>query len=161
MIHLSRFPLMLLLVFCLNSESCQGSVESFVGRNIKLPCIYESPAEEEFNVYWRDEDDLVVLDIKKNSPDTKYQDEKYQGRVFSFPEEYKKGNFSILMTNLQKNDTGTYECYVKTVSYRRIVDLTVSDRPAERKTDPPSGGAAGLKELPLVVLSALCLLLCF
>ncbi|XP_061571929.1 V-set domain-containing T-cell activation inhibitor 1-like isoform X2 [Cololabis saira] len=155
-----RFQLQILLVFCLNSVSCQESVEGFVGGNVLLPCIYDQSLPAEVNAFWRDKDDLAVLDIKKSLPDYTFQDETYQGRVTSFPEEYKDGTFSILMTKLQKNDTGTYECYVKTGSYRRIVDLTVSDQPAGIKTDPPSGGAAGLKLLPLVQLSALCLLLC-
>ncbi|XP_061572233.1 V-set domain-containing T-cell activation inhibitor 1-like [Cololabis saira] len=156
-----RFTLlMILLVFYLNSVSCLESVEGFVGGNIKLPCIYdESPAAEECNVFWIDQDDLVVLDIKTSLPDYTSQDEKYRGRVCSFPEEYGNRNFSIFMTNLQKNDTGIYDCYLATMLYRRIVDLTVSD-PGGTTTVSPSGGAAGLKELPLVVLSALCLLLC-
>ncbi|XP_061572237.1 V-set domain-containing T-cell activation inhibitor 1-like isoform X2 [Cololabis saira] len=155
-----RFLLLVLLVFCLNSVSCLESVEGFVGGIIILPCIYDQPLPAEVNAFWRDKNDLSVLDINKSSPDYNFQGETYRGRVSSFTDKYKNGNFSILMTNLQKDDTGRYECYVKTVSYRKIVDLTVSDKPAVTKTDRPSSGAAGLKELPLVVLSALCLLLC-
>uniref|UniRef100_A0A8C7X077 Immunoglobulin V-set domain-containing protein n=1 Tax=Oryzias sinensis TaxID=183150 RepID=A0A8C7X077_9TELE len=51
---------------------------------------------------------------------------KYQGRVFSFQEEFKNGNFSIQMKNLQISDSDTYVCTMIPGGDERRVQLRVS-----------------------------------
>ena len=92
-----------------------------------LPCTYSSSVLQA-STYWRDKDDISVLDIVEGSENHTHQGEKYRGRVFSFPDRYKNGDFSIIMTNLQRDDSDTYECYIQTVQYRTYVQLTVQSK---------------------------------
>uniref|UniRef100_A0AAY4C0X1 Ig-like domain-containing protein n=1 Tax=Denticeps clupeoides TaxID=299321 RepID=A0AAY4C0X1_9TELE len=39
------------------------------------------------------------------------QDMQFANRITYFPEEYSKGNFSILLSNLTRNDSGKYTCF--------------------------------------------------
>ncbi|XP_072235331.1 CD276 antigen homolog [Leuresthes tenuis] len=154
---LMRVSVWMLLTTCWTSVSCQQQevVEGFVGGNVMLPCSYSEALPEKVNVFWRDKDDNGVLNIENNSPET--TSTKHKGRVISFQEEYKKGNFSFTLTNLRVDDGGVYECNIGTEDISFKVTLKVSEgSPA----DPPSGGAAGTK-LHVFLLSALCLLLCF
>ena len=107
-----------------SSVNCQDSVKGLVGENVTLPCIYTGSLMDA-TVYWRDKDDNTVLDIVNSSEDDKRQKPKYKGRVLSFPEQYEKGNFSIIMMNLEKNDAGTYECFIHKVQYRTYVSLII------------------------------------
>ncbi|XP_037830299.1 uncharacterized protein LOC108228561 isoform X4 [Kryptolebias marmoratus] len=176
-----------MLLSCWESVNSQDSaIEGYLGEDITLPCIYSKPLPNVFNVHWTDtRNDLTLLDIKNNNSDVKSQDEKYKGRVESFQESFKDGNFSIILKKLRQDDADTYECTIPEVFLKKKVTLKVSDQlndnrglgelvsvsssPCERgkrvqsttPSTPPSGGTAGANVLPVALLSALTLLLCF
>ncbi|MEQ2219395.1 hypothetical protein XENOCAPTIV_017197 [Xenoophorus captivus] len=84
--------------------------EGFIGQSVLLPC--NSSRSSAVAVFWRDKDDKVLLDIKNDKPDPGSRDPKFKGRVSSFPEEYQKGNFSIITEKLELGDDGNYECTI-------------------------------------------------
>lgn len=95
-------------------------VKGFSGDDVLLPCSYSKIGELSAipAVFWLDQDDKVVLKIKKN----------LTGNTFatSFPEEYKKGNFSILVKNAQPSHSGLYFCSIPSVDYSKKIQLNVS-----------------------------------
>lgn len=81
-----------------------------------LPCVYRGGVlTQPVTVFWRDKDDMVVLDIINRSPDK--MDPKFRGRVVSFKDEYKHENLSILTTRLRLQDAGLYECDIPEVDF--------------------------------------------
>uniref|UniRef100_A0A8C8DHJ9 Ig-like domain-containing protein n=1 Tax=Oryzias sinensis TaxID=183150 RepID=A0A8C8DHJ9_9TELE len=114
-----------------NAQTCyeckqDSVVDGSVGGSVLLPCIFTGPPPKQINVAWRDEDTKAVLNIKNGSPVFSDQNQKYQGRVFSFQEEFKNGNFSIQMKNLQISDSDTYVCTMIPGGDERRVQLRVS-----------------------------------
>lgn len=89
------------------------AVQVSVGDAVLLPCIHRNPLPSEVTVSWRDRDDRTVLDIEDNVPNLQSQDSEFKGRVTSFIDEYKKGNFSILLQDARKLDAGDYDCHVR------------------------------------------------
>uniref|UniRef100_A0A3Q4H8U6 Ig-like domain-containing protein n=1 Tax=Neolamprologus brichardi TaxID=32507 RepID=A0A3Q4H8U6_NEOBR len=91
---------------------------------VLLPCIYSEKLSEPVTAFWRDKDDKVVLDII-NSREDKI-DAKFTGRVFSFPDQYKTGNLSILIKGLRADDGGPYDCNIPKVDYQTKITLNVT-----------------------------------
>ncbi|XP_023127114.1 CD276 antigen homolog isoform X2 [Amphiprion ocellaris] len=142
-----------MLIWSLNNV-CGLDVEGSVGGSVVLPCIYSDPLPSSVSVYWRDKDDLSVLDIVKSSENRTSQHQRFRGRVSSFPQLYAKGNFSVEMRDLKPEDQGPYECEVLRVHFKRKVTLKVSDF---LKVSPtrPSNTAADWSSNPRTVISAL------
>ncbi|XP_023805127.1 T-cell surface glycoprotein CD4 isoform X2 [Oryzias latipes] len=155
-----RVPVSLLLLAALSSVTCQDSLvlDGSVGGSVLLPCIFSEPLPNQINVFWRDKDDNAVFNIENGSPVFSDQNQRYQNRVFSFQEEFKNGNFSIQMKNLQISDSDTYVCNI-VPGHKRRVQLRVSEvRPTlAPKTAGSSAGAAGPSILHVVLLAAVLL----
>uniref|UniRef100_A0A3B3HBB8 Ig-like domain-containing protein n=1 Tax=Oryzias latipes TaxID=8090 RepID=A0A3B3HBB8_ORYLA len=100
-------------------------LDGSVGGSVLLPCIFSEPLPNQINVFWRDKDDNAVFNIENGSPVFSDQNQRYQNRVFSFQEEFKNGNFSIQMKNLQISDSDTYVCNI-VPGHKRRVQLRVS-----------------------------------
>lgn len=95
-------------------------VRGFSGDDVLLPCSYSKMGELSAipNVFWIDQDDKVVVKIKQNQT----------GNTFatSFPEEHKKGNFSIVVKNAQPSHSGSYLCSIPSIDYSKKIQLNVS-----------------------------------
>ncbi|XP_067357306.1 V-set domain-containing T-cell activation inhibitor 1-like isoform X3 [Channa argus] len=116
------------VVFTLTTVTSNDQVTGDIGGDALLPCFYNGGGlPGKVTAYWRDKDDNNVLDIIQNVPNNSSQNSKFKGRVTSFPDLYKKGNFSIVLKNLQKQDSGVYQCDIIAVDYTNKVTLTVSD----------------------------------
>lgn len=113
---------------CRPTASCQLPVAAFIGDAALLPCVYSmvDPLPETANVFWRDKDDSVLLDIKRRVPDFSTQNQKFRGRVSSDRELYRKGNFSVQMENVTASDSGPYECHIPAVNFVQKVKLSVT-----------------------------------
>uniref|UniRef100_A0A8C1Q7K7 Ig-like domain-containing protein n=1 Tax=Cyprinus carpio TaxID=7962 RepID=A0A8C1Q7K7_CYPCA len=119
------------------SEPVRVTVKGFVGESAVFPCsIPDSEIQgkiEKFNVHWRDNEDKLVCDIIASNRTCTDQDPKYKFRVETFPDEYKKGNFSIKLSSLQKTDARKYICHITGPSQNHtITELHVEDRPGGR-----------------------------
>lgn len=139
-----------MLIWCLNNAVCGSEVEGSVGGTVVLPCIYSDPLPPTFSVYWRDKNDLSVLDIVRSSENKTSQHQRFRGRVFSFPLLYRNGNFSVEMKELKPEDQGPYECEVLGVQFKRRVTLKVSSVLKES-----ANAAADWSTSPLMLISAL------
>lgn len=99
---------------------CQLLITAFRGDNVLLPCIYSKVEElpEKLTVFWLNPDDMVVVKIREDFISNPF--------ATSFPQERKKGNFSILVKNVQPSHSGVYICNIPSVYYSRKVKLNVS-----------------------------------
>lgn len=95
-------------------------VRGWSGDDVLLPCSYSPVGDLTVNstVFWLNQDDKVVVKLKQNSTGNAF--------VTSFPEEQKKGNFSILVKNAQPSHSGSYLCSIPSVSYTKMVHLNVT-----------------------------------
>ncbi|XP_022619711.1 programmed cell death 1 ligand 1-like isoform X1 [Seriola dumerili] len=157
-----------IVLLCVNTVSCQVVVKGFIGDSVLLPCIYTEKylQPEKVNVYWRDRDDNILLDIISGVHNMKTQNEKFRGRVISPPDLNRKGNFSIALQNVQEEDTGLYECHIPEAGVEQRVQLTVTGKrvgvsgtdPGPAPSEPPAGNAAVTLTPPLLTqLSVLSL----
>ncbi|GAA6218252.1 CXADR-like membrane protein, partial, partial [Lates japonicus] len=79
----------------------------------------------------------------------------FKGRVKSFSDVYKTGNFTVVLEKAQESDSGIYECHIPKVDFQQRVQLTVA---GVKPTPPPGprvgGGAVTLSSSVLALLSA-------
>ncbi|XP_028821820.1 CD276 antigen homolog isoform X1 [Denticeps clupeoides] len=101
-------------------------VDGFVGETAILPC--NDTVSDQTEVFWRYKGKTRVFRIAAGggvaSGDS--QDMQFANRITYFPEEYSKGNFSILLSNLTRNDSGKYTCFVVPSNVVKDVDLNVT-----------------------------------
>ncbi|XP_047667024.1 uncharacterized protein LOC113634630 isoform X4 [Tachysurus fulvidraco] len=83
--------------------------EAFVGDTVILPCSIDHTIAG-VDVFWRDDDEAVLLNFIKSEEDFSAQNREYRGRVQTFPNEIANGNFSIKLSNVKLSDSGTYTC---------------------------------------------------
>ncbi|KAL7370278.1 hypothetical protein ABVT39_024662 [Epinephelus coioides] len=131
----------LMLVCTVSTETIQLKVSACIGDSVLLPCVYEVSSQP-VSVFWRDEDNRVVLDIKQNVPNYSTQDGKFRDRVISEPELYRKGNFSVTMKGVLQSDSGLYDCVIPVLNDRHNVSLTVSERCDKAAATPPPSSPA-------------------
>ncbi|XP_030604453.1 T-lymphocyte activation antigen CD80-like [Archocentrus centrarchus] len=144
------------LLCSLSSGSSQSVRNGYVGDDVLLPCIYPGQLPDKVNAFWRDKDDRVVLDIINGREDK--TDPKFKGRVFSYPDQYKKGNLSILIKDLRADDAGSYDCHIPRMDYESRLTLRLTEKPAVKvmlETPPPAArDAAVTSSLHPALLSA-------
>ncbi|RXN13807.1 CD276 antigen-like protein [Labeo rohita] len=91
-------------------------VEGFVEGSVVLSCFVNDSEHQnkikDVNVYWRFNNSKIVIDIIGGNRTAEDQAPEYKNGVETFPEEYKKGNFSIKISNIKKTHTGKYTCTI-------------------------------------------------
>ncbi|XP_071335699.1 uncharacterized protein [Trachinotus anak] len=144
--------------FSIPAVSCLVIIKGFIGDNILLPCVYPGiyPPPQMVNVYWRDKDNNVMLDIISGVQNMKSQSNNFSGRVISSSDQYWKGNFSIVLQNVQESDTGVYECNIPAVDLEDRVQLNVTG-----KRVAAENAAVTLNASLLALLSVLLTLLSY
>ncbi|RXN36165.1 CD276 antigen-like protein [Labeo rohita] len=92
----------------------QVTVEAVIGGSVVLPCSSTKPdlKLQDTDVHWRHNDSRIVYDIAKGQDSVMLQDQQYENRVKTFPDEYNKGNFSIKLINLTHTDAGEFICLI-------------------------------------------------
>ncbi|XP_053170505.1 uncharacterized protein LOC128354271 isoform X2 [Scomber japonicus] len=149
----------MILVYSLNSVSCETEVQAYIRDNVLLPCIYDGTLPDSFNIYWRDKSNNKVLDIKNKAENLQTQHKNFKGRVESFSDQYVKGNFSIILRDVKQEDAGGYECNIRIGDgSQQTVRLNITgDRPKAATTPPgPAGGAAAVTQTSIQLLLCLC-----
>lgn len=116
-----------LALYAAGTMSAADTFEGYMDGWILLPCVYRAPVMyDSLNVFWRDKDDRVVLDVFNGK--ISKMDPMFDSRVVTFQDQYKQGNFSIVLTNLRLEDAGPYDCHVPRLSFHTKVLLRVTDR---------------------------------
>ncbi|KAL3050935.1 hypothetical protein OYC64_001250 [Pagothenia borchgrevinki] len=148
-------------------------VKAKPGENVTLQCSsstdaaitvlkWRRPGLKKYVFYYRDN---MAIEI--------FQDPRYRGRVELKDPEMKNRDVSVLLKNVNTNDTGKYECEVTTQSnnrrkrdlgdnreFVRSIHLIVSEGPenVEQRDGQPQSGQAALRAGPGFVSLLLLLL---
>ncbi|KAI4790560.1 hypothetical protein KUCAC02_027775 [Chaenocephalus aceratus] len=123
------------------------------GQNVTLQCSSSTDAAITLLEWKRPglEEDSVFF-FRDNRLIESIQDPRYRGRVQLKDPEMKNGDASVLLKNVDIEDTGTYECWVTTLSNNRrkrnvgelvsSVHLVVSEGPEKEINDEHQYGDA-------------------
>ncbi|XP_078147810.1 uncharacterized protein LOC139926523 [Centroberyx gerrardi] len=118
---LTSAPLLALWILHLVSSS-DGLQEltAHPGDNVTLEC--EGPNNAPIKVLELTRPDLVpeyVFFYRNKLSDPTHQNPSFTGRVELLDREIKNGNLSLILKNVNRNDTGTYKCRFATDGTRR------------------------------------------
>ncbi|XP_060767910.1 CD276 antigen homolog [Neoarius graeffei] len=126
-----------------------------VGGTVILPCSTKSTAEIG-DVFWRYEENKVVLEIINGKENFQYQSQEYRGRVRAFSAEFAKGNFSIKLSDVKLSDTGTYTSTLSKSGQKMNVQLIVKEASIGPTPAPKTGdGTRRASSMFLLVCSLL------
>ncbi|XP_050961333.1 sodium channel subunit beta-4 [Labeo rohita] len=103
---------------------------SFVGGSVTLPCIYGNNLQGN-DVYWRYNVSRKVLSIIKGKPSPEKQDKIFSNRTDSFPSEYPKGNYSVVLKDLELTHAGNYTCFLQNSDGEKNIQLFVKEKPQQ------------------------------
>ncbi|XP_052445861.1 CD276 antigen homolog [Carassius gibelio] len=111
------------------------TVEGFIGGSVLLPCssTQHDLKLQDTDVFWRNKDKENICDLIKGTESLESQDPRYKNRVQTFPDEYKRGNFSIKLSDLTHADAGEFNCFITPSDEQETVQLIIKSGP----TPPP------------------------
>ncbi|XP_077152931.1 HERV-H LTR-associating protein 2 [Ranitomeya variabilis] len=89
-----------------------GAILGEQNRNVILPCTFK-PGEDVV-IHWNTRDSKNVHSYFRTTDQLEDQDKSYANRTWLFLDEISKGNASLQIRNLRKNDENMYKCYVGT-----------------------------------------------
>ncbi len=110
------------------SACLQVTVEGFTGGSVVLLC---SSTEhdlklQKIDVFWRNKESKIMYNLIKGTDYLEKQDPRYKNRVLTFPDEYKRGNFSIKLLNLTHADAGKFICFITPSDELETVELIIN-----------------------------------
>ncbi|XP_052394453.1 V-set domain-containing T-cell activation inhibitor 1-like isoform X2 [Carassius gibelio] len=144
------------------SPECQD-VTGFVGDSVLMPCSYQDRKlePEEINVFWRYNAYKIVYDIEQGKPSTIEQDPMFKGRITSFLQEHKNGNFSLILSNLTVTDAGQFLCDIPDVEKKCERMLHVKAHPTTTSTATSDTRSSSMKTQPEGIATFLTVVLEF
>ncbi|KAL7876950.1 hypothetical protein SRHO_G00035930, partial [Serrasalmus rhombeus] len=113
----------------LHVQGPSGPLVAQLGDTVLLPCFSQIHLPlEGLQVEWRkaDSETLVIL-FQQGEIRPDLQSQSFRDRVQLFPDEISKGNFSILLNNVVRNDTGVYRCKVSTTQESSETEVELKD----------------------------------
>ncbi len=110
------------------SACLQVTVEGFTGCSVVLPCSSNEHdlKLQKIDVFWRDKDSKIIYNLIKGTDSLNKQDPRYKNRALTFPDEYKRGNFSIKLLNLTHADAGKFICFITPSDEQETVELIIN-----------------------------------
>ncbi|XP_022619755.1 uncharacterized protein LOC111235558 isoform X2 [Seriola dumerili] len=118
----------LIWIFNIPTVSCLLHMEAPVGGNVLLSCVYKDfgSAPQNVSFLWWDKQKKVLLVIDHSVPEVRLQHQIFRGRVLTFPGLYRKGNFSIVLQDVQEEDSNDYACIIPQLNVQQDTRLSVS-----------------------------------
>ncbi|XP_014829525.1 PREDICTED: CD276 antigen-like isoform X2 [Poecilia mexicana] len=87
-------------------------IHAKVGHDVILPCRLMPPFDVNgLTIEWRFQDHIIHLH-RGGSKDDETPDPEFKGRTSLFHDEFEKGNISLKLTEVTKEDEGNYICFV-------------------------------------------------
>ncbi|KAK7127051.1 hypothetical protein R3I94_018286 [Phoxinus phoxinus] len=125
---MSSYSFLCVFAVLINKVSLQDT-EAVIGGSVLLPCSSTEQDDklQDINVFWRHNDSKIVCDIIPSSHSLEKQDPEYKNRTETFPEEYKRGNFSIKLHKLIYADAGKYTCLISHWDEQPTVQLIIME----------------------------------
>ncbi|XP_017596135.1 PREDICTED: butyrophilin-like protein 9 [Corvus brachyrhynchos] len=107
------------------------SVLGIIGDRVLLPCqVGSAPIPEDFSIRWtfHGQSQRIPVSSYDGKDRREEPDERYQGRAEFFHRDFRAGNVSLLLRNVQSSDQGSYSCEVsfQDVSREVLVELEVA-----------------------------------
>lgn len=146
-----RCCLTYIFVLLIYKVSLDVTVKNFVGESAILPCSYTEDKNQVDKVFWRHNDSKKVYEyISRDS-----QELKYNNRVSSFHNEFDKGNYSIKIEKLEKNDTGLYSCLITPADHYENMYLIIK---AKEEQSSIKDENQGTQRNRWIILGIVCLM---
>ncbi|KAK1791209.1 hypothetical protein P4O66_013229, partial [Electrophorus voltai] len=113
----------------LHVQGPSGPLVAQLGDSILLPCFTQVPLPlEGLRVEWRKTDAESLVNIFQHGGSRpELQSQSFSGRAHFFPDEISKGNFSILLRNVEKKDAGIYRCRVSLHRESSETEMEIKD----------------------------------
>ncbi|XP_038588396.1 butyrophilin subfamily 2 member A1-like isoform X1 [Micropterus salmoides] len=138
MVALTSAPFVALFTCSWIFVLCQETQELKVkpGEDVTLPCRSHRGADIVVIKWIRSDlksDDIYVFFFRDNRSHENFQHESFRGRVELKDPDLKDRDFSVILKNVNINDTGTYECQIREKNEKgkgkpiSIIRLTVTE----------------------------------
>ncbi|XP_072127957.1 ICOS ligand-like isoform X2 [Mobula birostris] len=129
-----------ILLLCCRAESLTPlTVTGIVGESSLLPCMNTELGKKvnnEIRVYWQVASQCIYAFYSGQE----HPDQNYSHRAKLFSTEFKQGNFSLLLTDLQVSDEAKYICLIQlktpSLNYDVVLKVTVTLQIAAHYKDP-------------------------
>ncbi|XP_059498857.1 myelin-oligodendrocyte glycoprotein-like isoform X3 [Stegostoma tigrinum] len=107
---------LVIILLHISLVTARTDISTTAGSTVMLPCHMLEPEDiSKATIYWqKGPANKVLLYWKNGKPDAKYQDQEYWNRTHIGHREFQKGNLSLIMYNVSQNDSGEYNCIIKT-----------------------------------------------
>ncbi|KAJ1162663.1 hypothetical protein NDU88_003130 [Pleurodeles waltl] len=96
-------------------RQCDSVIRADLHKDVLLPCQVTYSGEftlEYLVITWqRSENDAVVHSFFHGGDQPRHQEEEFRERTQLFPEEFHKGNASLLLKDVRETDAGNYSCH--------------------------------------------------
>ncbi|XP_016371920.1 CD276 antigen homolog [Sinocyclocheilus rhinocerous] len=153
-----------LFAVLINKVSLDVTVEAVIGGSVVLPCssVKHDLKLQDIDVFWRDKDSETIYDFIKGTDFLESQDPRYKNRAQTFPDEYKRGNFSIKLINLTHADAGEFICYITPSNEQETVHLIIKESTTENEnqsTEEANGVPKTQLDWWQILLICVCILL--
>uniref|UniRef100_A0A9J7X3X6 Ig-like domain-containing protein n=1 Tax=Cyprinus carpio carpio TaxID=630221 RepID=A0A9J7X3X6_CYPCA len=127
-----------LFAVLINKVSLDVTVEAVFGGSVVLPCSSDEHdlKLQDTDVFWRGKDNEIIYNLIKGADSLKSQEPRYKNRAQTFPDEYRRGNFSIKLVNLTHADAGTFICYITPSNEQKTVKLIIKESTEQENHGP-------------------------
>ncbi|KAI5086411.1 hypothetical protein C0J45_1180, partial [Silurus meridionalis] len=134
--HFTHQVLIILTLFLFSLgfrvQGPSGPLTVQLGDSVMLPCFVETPLPmEELEVEWKRNDSGSLVHLWQNGESRpESQNQRYHERAHFFSEEVAHGNFSLLLTNVTREDAGVYKCVVHTNQHsdKTLIEIMETER---------------------------------
>ncbi|KYO38729.1 hypothetical protein Y1Q_0023424 [Alligator mississippiensis] len=107
-----RAVLAVTVISCLPVLRGSTVIPADAGRDVLLPCSVQHQGGfnlSDVTINW-ERPDTIVCSFYHGSRQLEHQDKRFRGRTQLFPNEFSKGNASLLLQRVNLADTGNYSC---------------------------------------------------